>query len=273
MSTTLLGALRRLDESRFRAELYRTWGAGKSAGFDTATTLEQLGPLRSPSTEELRRYLIVGAHQKKPIAALVKARPALFDPLEAAVLGMGDESGRLELALRLLTDLHSREYKRMVKVRLLMDYPIFAGVIASFLLATPFVHGDWATYAVAFAVFLGVFVLAGGIVISIFTSMISAGATYALPRFLCALVSGLEMGIPRAKALRLAVDASRNAELKAQIAKRSDRELNTVPLATLFAGCRIVTPPLLGQMRVADATGDYQNTLRRYVDDLEPTEP
>ncbi len=273
MSTTLFGALRRLDESRFRAELYRAWGAGKSAGFDHVPTLEQLGALPSVSTEEVRRYLIVGGQQKKSVAALVKARPNLFEPLEAAVLVTGDEAGQLDAALRLLADLYAREYKRMVKIRLLMGYPIFAGIIAAFMLATPFIRrGGWGGYALAFAVFLAAFALVGGILISIMASMISVTATYAVPRFLRALVSGVEIGIPQGKAVRLAVDASRNAELKAQIAKRSERELNTVPLGTLFDGCRIIPSALLAQMRVTDATGDYQNTLRRYVDGLEPAE-
>jgi type II secretory pathway component PulF len=273
MSTTLFGALRRLDESRFRAELYRAWSAGKGAGFDHGPALEQLGPVHSPSTEELRRYLIVGARQEKSVAAMVKARPELFEPLEAAVLGTGDDGGQLDLSLRLLADLYSHEYKRMVKVRLLMGYPIFVGVIASFLVAVLFLQrGGWTGYMVAFAVFLAAFVLGGGIIISMFASLISAGATYAIPRFVRALASCVEVGIPQGRAVRLAVDASKNADLKAQIAKRSDRELNAVPLGTLFDGCRIVTPALLGQMRVADATGDFRDTLRRYVDDLEPTE-
>lgn len=43
MSMTVLGALRRLDESRFRAELFRAWGAGVSAGFTHAVSLEHPG--------------------------------------------------------------------------------------------------------------------------------------------------------------------------------------------------------------------------------------
>ena len=267
---SVLGALRRLDESRFRAELYRAWGTGLAAGFTHAVSLEQIGRIHSPATEELRRYLLVGMQQGRGIGALVKARPKLLEPFEAAILSAGDEAGTLEIALRLLGDYHAREYKRMLKVRMLMGYPVFLGVLASFVLTQPFLHrGGWKAYVFAIAGALAAFLLLGGILLSIFAGMASSGSAYTLPRFVRALVMGVEAGLPLGRTVRLAVDVSGNSELRAHIAKRSDRELSTTPLATLFQGCRGVPPALIDQMRVADVTGDYGNTLRRYVDLLE----
>jgi hypothetical protein len=68
---------------------------------------------------------------------------------------------------------------------------------------------------------------------------------------------------------RLAVDVSGSAALRMHLAKRSERELGTTPLATLFEGCREMPAGLIGEMRVADATGDYLFTLKRYADQLE----
>jgi len=267
---SVLGALRRLDESRFRAELYRAWGTGLGAGFTHAVSLEQIGRSGSEATEELRRYLLIGAQQGRGIGALVKARPKLCEPFEAAMLSAGDEAGTLDATLRLLADHHAREYKRMLKVRMLMGYPVFLGVLASFLLTQPFLRrGGWKAYMFAIAASLTAFMLMGGILLSILAGMASSGAAYTLPRFVRALVMGVEAGLPLGRTVRLAVDLSGNADLRAHIAKRSDRELSTTPLATLFERCRGVPPGLLDQMRIAEATGDYGNTLGRYVEMLE----
>ena len=270
MSFTVLGALRQLDEGRFRAELYRGWGTGLAAGFTHPVSLDQIGRIASPATEELRRYLLVGTQQGRGIAPLVKARPKLLEPFEAAILAVGDEAGRLDAALRLLADHHAREYKRMLKVRMLMGYPLFLGVVASFLVTHPFMRrGGWKAYVFAIAGALVAFMLMGGVLLSIFAGMAASGAAYTLPRFVRALVMGVEAGLPLGRTVRLAVDISGSADLRAHIAKRSDRELSTTPLAKLFEGCRLIPPGLIDQMRVADATGDYGNTLKRYVELLE----
>lgn len=267
---SVLGALRRLDEGRYRAELYRAWHAGLGAGFTHAVSLEQTGRIRSATTEELRRYLIVGAHQGRAVGALVKARPKLFEPFEAAILSAGDEAGTLEKSLRLLADHFAREYKRTLQVRMLMGYPVFFGVVASFLLTQPFLaRGGWKAYVLAIAGALVAFMLMGGILIAIFAGMVSGGVTYTLPRFARALVLGVEAGLPLGRTARFAVEISGSGELRAHIAKKSERELSTTPLATLFEGCRLIPPGLLGQMRVADATGDYLHTLRRFAESLE----
>ncbi len=267
---SVLGALRRLDESRFRAELYRAWGAGLAAGLTHEVSLEQIGRIDAPATEELRRYLLIGVQHGRAIDALVQARPKLLEPFEAAMLSAGHEAGTLDTALRLLADHHAHEFKRMLKVRMLMGYPVFLGVLASFLFTHPFLRrGGWKAYVFAIAGALAAFMLMGGIVLSIFATMVSAGAAYTLPRFVRALVMGVEAGLPLGRTVRLAVGLSGSADLRAHIAKRSDRELSTTPLATLFEGCRGVPPGLLDQMRVADATGDYGNTLKRYVEILE----
>ncbi len=76
-------------------------------------------------------------------------------------------------------------------------------------------------------------------------------------------------GAPARRAVRLSVDASGNGGLREQIKKRSERELNTTPLAKLFEGCEQVPAGLMGQMMVADATGDYKGTLSVYAAGLE----
>jgi type II secretory pathway component PulF len=270
MSMTVFGALRRLDQSRFRAELYRGWNAGLGAGLAHSVALEQIGRIDSAWTEELRRYLVVGAQQGRAVGAAVKARPNLFDPFEAAILSAGDAAGTLDKSLRILTDHFAREYKRMLRIRLQMGYLLFFGLIASFVITIPFLHrGGWVAYMIAIALALAGLMLLGGTLISIVAGIISGGAAFTLPRFVRALVAGAEAGLPIGRTVRLAVDVSGSAVLRMHLAKRSERELGTTPLAMLFEGCRKIPPGLIGQMRVADATGDYLFTLKRYADELE----
>lgn len=270
MSMTVFGALRRLDQSRFRAELYRAWNVGLGAGLAQTVALEQIGRIGSTETEELRRYLLVGTQQERGVGALVKARPNLFDPFEAAILSAGDAAGTLDKSLRILADYFAREYKRMLRIRLQMGYLLFLGLIASFVITMPFLHrGGWVAYMIAIAIALAGFMLMGGILISIIAGIMSGGVAFTLPRFVRALAVGSEAGLPIGRTARLAVDVSGSAVLRMHLAKRSVRELDTTPLATLFEGCREIPPSLIGQMRVADATGDYLLTLKRYADELD----
>ena len=270
MSFTVLGALRDLDESRHRAELYRAWGIGLAAGLAPHVVLDQMGRIAFPSVDEARRYLVVGAGQGKSVTALVKARPKLFAPFEGAVLVAGDESGTLSQSLRLLTDYFSGDFKRCLAVRNALGYPIFVGLVAAF--GLPFVllpKSPMTTYFAAIVILLAAFLLAGGVFLSILASMSLNTGALTRARFARMLAMTLEAGIPLGRAVRLSVDASANGGLREHIKKRSERELNTTPLAKLFGGCEQVPPALLGQMMVADATGDYKGTLSVYAAGLE----
>lgn len=274
MSFTVFGAMRALDEGRHRAELYRGWSVGLSAGFPHATSLEQLGANGSEHAEELRRYLLVGFQQGKSVAALAKARPKLFDPFEAAMLAAGEESGRLEVVLRLLVSHYAREYKRMLKVRSLMGYPLFLGIAASFLLTLPFLRrGGVRAYVYAIVASLLALLFIGGVGIAIVAGIAANSPSNSFARFARALALGAEVGLPRARFARLAADVSGNSELRRHLAKHTERQLGLMPLGAMWAGCRAIPPELLSQMKVADATGDYADTLTRYADGLEAKLP
>ncbi|MGH7653453.1 MAG: type II secretion system F family protein [Gemmatimonadaceae bacterium] len=273
MSFTVLGALRDLDESRHRAELYRAWGIGLAAGLAPHVVLDQMGRIAFPSVDEARRYLVVGAGQGKSVTTLVKARPKLFAPFEGAVLVAGDESGALSQSLRLLTDYFSGDFKRCLAVRNALGYPIFVGLVAAF--GLPFVllpKSPVKTYALAIVVLLAAFLLLGGVFLSVLAAVSLNTNSLTRARFARVLAMTLEAGIPLGRAVRLSVDASGNRGLSEQIKKRSERELNTTPLAKLFEGCEQVPAALLGQMMVADATGDYKATLSVYAASLEQRE-
>jgi type II secretory pathway component PulF len=270
MSFTVLGALRALDEHRHRAELYRAWNIGIAAGLPTNVVLDQMGPIAYPSVEETRRYLVIGTGQGKSVTALVKARPKLFAPFEGAVLTAGDESGTLNQSLRLLTDYYTGEFKRSLKVRNALGYPVFLGLVAAF--GLPFVvmrKSPVKTYVTVIVILLVAFLLIGGVFLSILASIFLNTLSLTRARFARVLAATLEAGIPLGRAVRLAVDASGNRGLAEHIKKRTERELSTTPLAKLFEGCEEIPAGLMGQMMVADATADYRGTLVVYARELE----
>ena len=270
MSFTIFGALRRLDESRQRAELYRAMHTGVVAGLTPRMVLGDMGKMSIPAIEEARQYLVVGLGTGRSIGALVRARPKLFAPFEGAVLTAGDESGTLEQSLRLLTDYYTFEFKRCLKVRDALSYPMFVGLVASF--GLPFVlmpKGQVKSYIAAISVMLAAFLLLGGALFSIMASMMLNSAARTRARFARVLAATIEAGLPLGRAVRLSVEASGNRALAEHIKKRPERELSSTPLATLFDGCDEVPAGLLGQMRVADATGDYRGTLTVYAREIE----
>ncbi len=270
MSFTVLGSLRRLDESRHRAELYRAWSIGLAAGLTSNVALDHMGRIAFPSVEEARRYLVVGTGQGKSVTALVKARPNLLAPFEGAVLTAGDESGTLNQSLQLLTNFYAGEFKRALKIRNSMLYPVFAGLVASFGLPFVVLHkSPVKTYVTAIIVLLVAFLLMGGVFISILASILLNTRAMSRARFARVLSSTIEAGLPLGRAIRLSVDASGNRGLLEHIKKRSERELSTTPLAKIFEGCEDIPAALLSQLMIADATGDYKNTLVAYARDLE----
>lgn len=270
MAFTILGALRDLDASRHRADLYRTWNAGLAAGIPANVVLEQMGRIPFPSVEEARRYLVVGLGQGKSTSALVNARPSLFAPFEGAVLAAGEQAGKLEQSLRILTDHFAADNRRLMKVRDALLYPVFVGLLASFGLPFVVMHTSrMESYTKAIAVLLAAFLLLGGVFISVIASIALNTRSRTQARFASVLASMLESGLPVGRAVRFAVDASGNRRLREHVGTRTERELSSSPLAKLFEGCEDVPAELMGQLAVADATGNYTGTLVAYARELE----
>src|ERR1019366_8798812 len=250
--------------------LYRAWSTGLAAGLSPNLVLEQMGRIPYTAVEEVRRYLVVGLDQGKSIPALVGARPNLFAPFEGAVLSAGDQSGTLDRSLRLLTDYFAGDNRRRLKVRDALLYPVFLGLVASFGLPFVMMHkSPVERYSKAIVLLLAAFLLLGGVFMSAFASMLLNTWSRTRARFATVLASMLEAGLPLGRAVRVAVDASGNRGLLEHVGKRTERELSTTTLAKLFEGCEEVPAELMGQMAVADATGDYTGTLVAYARELE----
>ncbi len=273
MSLSVAGTFRELDLPRHRAELYRAWSTANSGGLSHLAAIDGIPPIAAPSVDAVRTALAAGLRQNKSVAVIARTNPALLSPFESAALVAGDESQRIGAALTLLADYFTREAKRHHRVRIALGYPLFFGITASFGATLPVLWSRGRTaYLVAIVAALTAFFMLGGILLDALARADLARRPAALWRFARVCTTLLGLGVPRGRALRLAADGSQNTELQRHVAARSDRDLQALPLATLFAGCRAIPADLMSQLAIADITGGHAETLRRYADDLESRE-
>ncbi len=153
-----------LDVARHKAELYRMWHAGYHAGLHHHTVLENAGHFpRSPTVHRVRHELLAGLERGATVTAVVKANATLFLPFEAALLELGEESGRLEECLRLLGDYFAAEHRMITWLKKKLTYPMFNALAAAVLGPLPLVFtGHTGAYLVSAGGALALCAAAGG---------------------------------------------------------------------------------------------------------------
>lgn len=257
-----------LDVARHRAELYRLWHNGTHAGLDHPTTLGTIGPFtRSPSVERLRTYLLGGTRRRATPAQLVKAAPGLFRPFEGSLLVLGEESGTLEACLRLLADYFAAEHRMVLGIKKKLAYPMFQALAAAVIGPLPLVfYGRPGAYILTAGAGVTLWIAAGGAVLLAAARWYGGRPKFVLGRLARALTLGVEAGLPLGRVVGLAVDAAASPEIAAHVARIPALALSSQPLARTFAGCPIVPREMLAAMEVADASGNYGETLRRLAD-------
>jgi type II secretory pathway component PulF len=270
MNSTLIGALRRLDDTRLRGEFYRAWEVGLRNKLSSAAALDQMGPQKPAPLEEARRHLVQGLLKGRPVTVLVRLRPELFPPLDSALLIAGDGYGTLRDSLRLLSEYYVRDFTRMSRVRGLTGVPIVAGIVASFVLPFPLLWdvGAHAYSAAILACVVALYAL-GGIPVSLYYSVVQSLPLISRPRFATTLAYGLEAGLTFAGAIRLAAEVSGLRAIGRHIAKAPDKQSRDMKLAALLEGCPAVWPAMLEHARKADEIGDYLSSLRVFAETLE----
>jgi len=265
---SLAGAFRDLDIGRHKAELYRMWLAGYHAGLAHPRVLETLGPFgRSPTTEALRQYLLAGTKRRQALATLVRTRPALFAPFEAALLVLGEETGALEQCLRLLADYFAAEHRMMLWVKQKMSYPLIEMLAAAVIAPLPLLFtGHAGLYLPAAAAGLAAASLAGGSVLTAVARFYSRQPKFVRARLARALTIAIEAGLPLARAVELAVAATDDSAIAAHVRAIPAKTISTQPLARTFAGCPKVPREMVAAMEVADVSGDYAGTLKKLAE-------
>jgi type II secretory pathway component PulF len=268
VNPTLAGLKRAFEDGRARAEFYRGWRAGHHAGLTHPQILAAVGAGPSGgTTEALRQHLLAGTRRGLGIADLVRRRPALFEPFEAAVLTVGEESGRLEAVLEALADFHFRQYRMILAVRRRMAYPLFVSFVAVLIAPLPLVfRGEGRAYGAAVALGLLAWVFLGAAVLARRAQRYQQRPAYVRARLARALAMTLEAGLPLGRAVTLAAAASGSPALEHHVRQAGERALASQSLSQTFAGAPGITPEFASSLEVADRTGDVSNTLRRLAE-------
>lgn len=218
-----------------------------------------MGPRQSPVTEDIRAWLLEGTGRGRGVAELVKSGGNRFEEFERALLTVGEESGRLEDALRLLGEFYTMKHQLMLSVKNKMAYPLFTGLFGSFIAPLPllFVYGNITAYfATAFGTALLLVLSAGGIVAAV-AARYGRKPPLARARMARALATAVAAGLTLPRAVRMAADASENPDIKAFVQRMSEKQLASRSVAESLEGCPHLTPDFLGYLRVAEQTGDF----------------
>jgi len=264
--STFISAFRALDDGRHRAEFYRMWRAGQSAGLTLPHTFETMGPREAPHAEAARRWLLEGTTKGRGITDLVRTGGARFEQFERSLLTLGEESGSLDGALRLLADFYTKKHKLMLWVKKQMAYPFFTALFAAVIWPLQILlFGDPRVYALLAGGSVAAILLAGGSIVGATARYFGNKPRLARARFARSLATAIEAGLPLARSLRLAADASSNDAIRAYVGKFSERQLMERPVSETMARCPHMMPDLLAVIETAERTGDY-TVLARFAD-------
>jgi type II secretory pathway component PulF len=264
---TFVAAWRLLGADRHRAELYRMWRAAAAAGFTVPAAMETMGRRDSPEAEQVRRWLLDGTRAGKGVGALAGAGGRRFGDFERALLALGDESGTLEQSLVLLADYHSAKYRMMLRVMKRMAYPLFTGFCATFIAPFPLLYlGHPAAYGVTVGAGLLGWAIGGGSIVLAAAHRFGRDPALVRARLARALATGIEAGLPLPRALRLAADASADADVRRYVQGFDERALAARPIAETLARCPHMSPDFLAVLATAERTGDFRTTMGRLAE-------
>ena len=260
---TVPSALRNLDDGRHRAELYRMWASGHDAGLAHPRVLEMMSPRETAPAERVRTWLLNGTRRGVSPGDIVRAPDAPFEDFERALLALGDESGSLDQALRLLGDFYTRKHQLMGWVKKQMAYPLVTGLAACFIAPLPLlVFGRPAEYAIAAFSAAALALLAAGSLVTAVAAAFGRRPALARARMARALATAVEAGLPLDRAVRLAGEASAHPEIRAFVGRATDRQLGTRSLGDSLAACPHLTPDFIAVLATAEATGDFTPLAR-----------
>jgi len=266
MNTSIASVLRSFEDGHHRAEFYRGGRVGHPAGL-THTAILRTPTALGGTTREIHAHLLAGTTKGRGIKELVRARPELFEPFESALLTLGDESGSLDTVLAALAGFFERQHRMMLKVKQQMAYPLFVSLVAVVLAPLPLVfQGRTQLYFLTAGGGLVAWFFLAGTFIAGRAQSYQRKPMFVRARFARALMMTIEAGLPLAKAVRLAADASGDPSLAAHVRKQGERALSTQSLEQTLTGAPALTLDLLSTLALAERTGDFRTTLGRMAE-------
>jgi type II secretory pathway component PulF len=266
VNSGVLALLKSFDDGRDRAEFYRGWRMGLSAGLSHPMILSK-SVARGGLVGTIRDHLLEGTSKGKDIAALVRSGARYFEPFEAALLTMGEESGKLEEMLTHLADFHTRQYKMILKVKKWLSYPLFVSLFAVVILPIPLLFwGQMTAYWVATISGLLLWFAFAGLAIGRLAQRYQRRPQFVRARFARTLSLCIGAGLPLPRAVTLAADASGDPALAKHVRRFGERALASQSLSVTLAKAPVMTPELQGALLVAERSGDYAGPVGRLAD-------
>ena len=264
MATGPLAAWRALGTDRDRAELYRMWRVGASAGFGTRAALQQMGPRASVDVEAFRLALMEGATRGHSVHETLARRASIpASRLERTMLAMGEESGSLDRVLTLLAEHHERRHRLMLHVQKRLAYPMLVALVAAVIGPLPLVfQGRAGTYAILAGSALAAIVLVGGALVTTVARRYESRPPLVRARVARTLATAVQAGLPLGRAARLAAETSGDPALTSLVGRMSEVALSGQPLAETMRAWPGATPELLAVLDVAERTGDFSALVR-----------
>ncbi len=261
--TAALAAIRALDDGKHRAEFYDMWRTMYSAGFPHPKTFETMGVRQSALTEQIRLWLLVGTKRRRSIADIVKAGGTRFEEFERALLTLGEESGRLDQCLRLLSSFYMKKYLLMLWVKKKMVYPFVTGFFACLIAPVPLlVIGHPRAYLAIAGSGIAAMLLGSGALVAATSAHYGRKPALVRARMARALTTAIEAGLTLPRALHLAADASASPEVLAFVSRIGERQLATQSIETTLAGCPDMTAEFAAIVSTSELTGDFSGLAK-----------
>lgn len=264
---SFLSAYRALDDGRHRTEFYRMWRTAVHAGFTNEKALTTIGKRHAPHVEEMRDWLLDGARRGQRVTYLVRTGGKRFEPMERALLVLGEETGTFEESLQLLADFYQAKHRLILWIKKQMAYPMFTALCMVFIAPFPLLYfGQTGAYIGFVATGCIAWVTSGGSLLVAVAQRYGAKPPLVRARFARALATGIEAGLPLPRAIRLATEAAADPELSAFVNSMDEHKLSAGTLQETFSGAPHMTADMIGALAVADRTGDFTTTLRKLAE-------
>lgn len=252
-----------LDRPRHKAEFYNSWQLGQRAGLSHEQILAKMGDFgRSPTVASVRDAFLRGVRNRQTLEDIIANNPKMLTSFEAGTLRLGEASGQLEQVLKFLAEYFGAEYRAVQKVKGMLVQPVITAIVAMFIVAFPVLYyGNPLGYAVTVGLEVAALLFVGGTVLASVARWYRNRPEFVVGRFCRALAMGIEAGLPLAPVTEFAVAAADHPELQAHLSRIPPRERGNHPLATTFGGCRVLPFEVIAALEIADATGNYGDTL------------
>jgi len=264
---SFLRAYRALDDGRHREEFYRLWRTAVHAGMTNERALSAMGVRHAPHVEQMRDWLYDGARRGQRVTYLVRTGGQRFEPMERAILELGEETGTFEESLQLLANFYQSKHKLIRWIKKQMAYPMFSAICMVFIAPFPLLYfGHTLAYVGFVTTGCVASVTSGGSFLIMMAERFGKKPPLVRARFARALATGVEAGLPLPRAIRLAAEAAADPQLSAFVNAMDEHQLAAGGLQDTFARAPHMTADMIGAFAVADQTGDFTHTLRKLAD-------